>query len=186
VQLLTTLWRATWTIAVVAGLPVGLARTVGPPWPDHLPDRAAVQAWLIQPLTITTLTAAVAILLWTFWAAAVCTAVADLGTWAGRALRNRRWRLQLRLPAPAQGMSALLLGTVAVTTLSLTGCRRASMPHRPSPPASRNPPLRHRPRSTTWSPATPCGTSPAHGSTTRPGGGRSSPSTAAATSPPSG
>jgi len=109
-QTLVSLW---WTSLLLIGLPARLVRLVGSPLPAHRPTRDEWAAWLAQPLTRATLVAATALLAWAMWAVLLAVVLASA---YARIARLCRRLPDLRLPGPLQGLSAAMLGTVAVGT----------------------------------------------------------------------
>ncbi len=109
-QTLASLW---WTSLLLIGLPAALIRLVGWPLPAHAPTREEWVAWAQQPLTRATILGSAAILAWAMWAALLATILASA---YARIARLRRHLPDIRLPGPLQGLSAAMLGTLAVST----------------------------------------------------------------------
>jgi hypothetical protein len=109
-QALVSLW---WTSLLLIGLPVALIWLVGWPLPSHLPTGDEWAAWVQQPLTRTTVIDAAALVAWAMWTVLLATALTAAHR---RIARMCRHLPDLRLPGPLQGMSAAMLGTVAVST----------------------------------------------------------------------
>ncbi|MEV0428307.1 BTAD domain-containing putative transcriptional regulator [Micromonospora sp. NPDC050495] len=106
--------RAAATTTVVlstTAVPAVLAATGT--WTPQLPSPAAARQWIAQPMStgfVIVLAEAAAAALWLLLATAILThAYAALA-------RRLRWTTSLRLPGPAQGLTAALLGATAVTT----------------------------------------------------------------------
>ncbi|ORT98534.1 hypothetical protein UK99_01505 [Frankia casuarinae] len=106
-------------IALIVGLPWGLAHFIGWPLPHHVPSWDEIEARLTGPMDDTLLLDILAVLLWPLWAAftlSVVFAVPDV-------VREARWPSH-RPPLPASGMRGLatfLLGAVLLTVLQSRG-----------------------------------------------------------------
>jgi DNA-binding SARP family transcriptional activator/LysM repeat protein len=128
---------------MLVGLPVGLVYLVGWPLPRRWPSGQQWQAWLDKPVTLSTIVAGAAIIVWLMWAALIVAVFAEV---IGLVIRVRVPRL--RLAAPLQAVAASLVGTVVI---ALTGgaARGVPAPSRPSaaavaiapasPPETRSP-----------------------------------------------
>jgi DNA-binding SARP family transcriptional activator len=102
-----------WAALLLVGLPVGLIRLAGWPLPTHLPSHDQLAQWIQQPLTRETVIAAAACVAWLMWAALLYAALSEVYTYAARLCRHLP---RIRPPGPLQGLSAAMLGTVAVST----------------------------------------------------------------------
>ncbi|CUU61171.1 LysM domain-containing protein [Parafrankia irregularis] len=106
-------------IALIVGLPWGLAHFIGWPLPHHVPSWDEIEARLTGPMDDTLLLDILAVLLWPLWAAftlSVVAAVPDV-------VREARWPSH-RPPLPSSGMRGLatfLLGAVLLTVLQARG-----------------------------------------------------------------
>ncbi|ABW12017.1 response regulator receiver and SARP domain protein [Parafrankia sp. EAN1pec] len=106
-------------IALIVGLPWGLAHFIGWPLPHHLPSWDEVEARLTGPMDDTLLLDILAVLLWPLWAAftlSVVFAVPDV-------VREARWPSHSP-PLSVGGMRGLatfLLGAVLLTVLQSRG-----------------------------------------------------------------
>jgi DNA-binding SARP family transcriptional activator len=109
----SALTSAAWTSLLLIGLPAGLIRLVGWPFPDHLPTHEECAAWVQQPLTRGSVIGAAAVAAWLMWAAFLAVLLINAYRRAARLLRCLP---DIRLPGPLQGLSAAILGTVAVST----------------------------------------------------------------------
>jgi DNA-binding SARP family transcriptional activator len=107
---LVSLW---WTGLMLVGPPAALIRLVGWPLPDHRPTRPELEAWVQQPLTRGSILGAAAVVGWLMWACFLAVVLVEAYR---RAARLVRCLPTIRLPGPLQGLSAAMLGTVAVSS----------------------------------------------------------------------
>ncbi|MEU7474346.1 BTAD domain-containing putative transcriptional regulator [Lentzea sp. NPDC042327] len=97
-------------IAVLIGLPLGLAHYVGWPLPDEVPSWAVLSVVLTQPMSPSFFINGLACLCWLLWAAFVL----DIGLRAVDVLRGVRWPDMASVRSPA----AVLVGTIVLSALA--------------------------------------------------------------------
>ena len=103
---------------LLAGLPWGLGRLVGPPLPGHWPGWQQVREFLASPLSGGTAIRVLAGAAWLLWAVFAVAVIAEVTAAAcGRPVP--------RLPAiaPVQALAATLAGTIVITALHLSAYR---------------------------------------------------------------
>jgi hypothetical protein len=120
-----------WATVLLVGLPAGLIHLGAAPWRAHLPDRQALTGWLAQPPTLGLALAALAGAGWLLWAVLVALLLAEAARQSVRLPTRiaRRALERVRLPGPVQGLSAAVLGTVAVTTATTSPAAAAGTHH---------------------------------------------------------
>lgn len=148
---LVGLRRASGAMLVLIALPAALVRTTGWPWPDHLPTVDDVRQFADQPMTPQSMTLFVTVPLWIIWAVAAWSAVVVTAAAVRVGARRARWwsshaapwsvtlgsaagldRRLLRVPSATEGLSAVVLGTVAVSTAAASAAAVVAAPAVPA------------------------------------------------------
>jgi two-component SAPR family response regulator len=132
---LEALW---WLALLLVGLPVGLLHVPGrPTLPRQLPGHEQYLKFLQQPLTLRTAVAGLVVIGWTVWVIVFSAVVRDLVRRAAAVVRRLP---RLRLPGPVQGLSATVLGAVAVSSTA-AGTVHVAVQSRPAPASTGPGPL---------------------------------------------
>lgn len=103
-----------WIILLLAGIPIVLLRLADRWLPSSPPNRTRIAELVAEPLTEATITATAALIGWLTWLVLVILTVRHGYRWL------TRWRRlpRLRIPGPAQMVTATLVGTAAVSATS--------------------------------------------------------------------
>ncbi|MFC0107930.1 LysM peptidoglycan-binding domain-containing protein [Kibdelosporangium aridum] len=99
-------------LALVAGLPWGLAHFVGWPLPDHVPTWDEIEATLLHPMNPQLLLNTLAVLCWFVWFLFTI----DVLRCTVDAARGITWP-RVQRPGPLHGLAAALVGMIALTLL---------------------------------------------------------------------
>ncbi|MDG4834186.1 BTAD domain-containing putative transcriptional regulator [Solwaraspora sp. WMMD1047] len=111
--------------AVLVGPPTVLTVLTGRALPRRWPTGTQVAAWLADPLTPGSVTAALLTTAWLVWAGFAATAFTS--AWTHLTRRARRWPA-IRVPGPLGALHAAVLGATALTNVATATPAAASSP----------------------------------------------------------